>query len=325
MKSFQSILSESLLNQGSFFVIEGELSEDQLMESAGALADIPNHIVKTMTKNHSAPAGENSEVNTEQVKAKTAMHVELSNKLRAGHHAVIRHNGRVIGSVHPSNFQNGARDTHVAHDADSSDVKTKQETRHVRGKSRKYGGQWHHEPDCSYTVARKDLTRGEAIDHVHRLVDAAGGYKGHTVTIDAIPADEKRIKKQSKRISDRRSDPIEDPRSFKSTTVRAGSKLVDKYQTKKESNKAIAKDLHAKLGKAIEDGDYKAARQHAYALDHHVNNRGLSDDTDSSEASSAKDDLARISSGSSRHSGWSSESFAKNLRRLKAASANKDS
>lgn len=322
MKSFKSILSESLLNQGSFFVIEGELSEDQLMESAGALADIPKHIVKTMVGNYTTKAGENSEKTDKAVKAKTAMHVAVSEKLRAGNHVIIRHDGKVIGSVHPSSFQHGSRDTHIAHDADSSEVKTKQETRRVRGKSRKYGGAWHHEPDRSYTVARKDLTRGEAIDHVHRLVDAAGGYDGHQVTVDGISADKNRQAVSNKRALLRRPDP-DDPKSLAAGTVRAASKLADKYQDKRDSNKNIARDLHAKLGKAIEDGDYKAARQHSWALDHHVNNRGLDDNTDTALGMRVKSDAKYIDRGPNARNRYSAKDFAKSLRDLK--SKNKDS
>ena len=308
---------------------ESELDEEILGEAAGALAGLPSHIIKHMAHRYVSggkQAGENSPTEVHPVKAKTAAHVAITNALNKGHHVVVKKDGKVLASVH--SYDTGGRPVNSVVKADGDGGKvTHQTTKYNRtvrgGKVDVY----------RHTYERSDLTRAEAINHVHKLIDEHGGYKGGNVEIHTIGIDKNRAALQKERGTNRgeyvknaygtvRNDgrgKATDEKSLAAVTKRAAERIANKYSTE-AGPKAAALDIHAKMGEAIKNGDHKAVRQHIEALANHVHKEGLSAD------SYAKSRVIDNATDMGEHGGqrgknekynWRRDDFVASVRKLK--------
>ena len=310
---------------------ESELDEEILGEAAGALAGLPSHIIKHMAHRYVSggkQAGENSPTEVHPVKAKTAAHVAITDALNKGHHVVVKKDGKVLASVH--SYDTGGRPVNSVVKADGDGGKVKQETtkfnRTVRGgKVNVY----------RHTYERSDLTRAEAINHVHKLVDEHGGYKGGNVEIHTIGVDKNRVALQKERGTNRgeyvknlsgnggvRNDgrgKASDEKSLAAVTKRAAGRIANKYSSE-AGPKSKALDIHAKMGEAIKNGDHKAVRQHMEALANHMHNSGLSADSyDKSRVIDAGEDMGERGGNRSKDEkyNWRRDDFVKGVRKLK--------
>lgn len=310
---------------------ESELDEEILGEAAGALAGLPSHIIKHMAHRYVSggkQAGENSPTEVHPVKAKTAAHVAITDALNKGHHVVVKKDGKVLASVH--SYDTGGRPVNSVVKADGDGGKVKQETtkynRTVRGgKVDVY----------RHTYERSDLTRAEAINHVHKMVDEHGGYKGGNVEIHTIGVDKNRAALQKERGTNRgkyvsnqssggkvRNDgrgKASDEKSLAAVTKRAAERIANKYSSE-AGPKSKALDIHAKMGEAIKNGDHKAVRQHIEALANHMHNSGLSADSyDKSRVIDAGKDMGESGGqrGSNEKYNWRRDDFVRGVRKLK--------
>ena len=310
---------------------ESELDEELLGEAAGALAGLPSHIIKHMANRYASggkQAGENSPTEVHPVKAKTAAHVAITDALNKGHHVVVKKDGKVLASVH--SYDTGGRPVNSVVKADGDGGKVKQETtkfnRTVRGgKVNVY----------RHTYERSDLTRAEAINHVHKMVDEHGGYKGGNVEIHTIGVDKNRAALQKERGTNRgdyvknlrgdgavRNDgrgKASDEKSLAAVTKRAAERIANKYSTE-AGPRSKAMDIHAKMGEAIKNGDHKAVRQHIEALANHMHNSGLSADSyDKSRIIDAGKDMGEHGGnrGNTERYNWRRDDFVKGVRKLK--------
>lgn len=310
---------------------ESELDEEILGEAAGALAGLPSHIIKHMAHRYVSggkQAGENSPTEVHPVKAKTAAHVAITDALNKGHHVVVKKDGKVLASVH--SYDTGGRPVNSVVKADGDGGKVKHETtkfnRTVRGgKVEVY----------RHTYERSDLTRAEAINHVHKLVDEHGGYKGGNVEIHTIGVDKNRAALQKERGTNRgdyvrnayhdgtvRNDgrgKASDEKSLAAVTKRAAERIANKYSSE-AGPKSKALDIHAKMGEAIKNGDHKAVRQHMEALANHMHNSGLSADSyDKSRVIDAGEDMGERGGqrGKNEKYNWRRDDFVRGVRKLK--------
>lgn len=310
---------------------ESELDEELLGEAAGALAGLPSHIIKHMAHRYVSggkQAGENSPTEVHPVKAKTAAHVAITDALNRGHHVVVKKDGKVLASVH--SYDTGGRPVNSVVKADGDGGKVKHETtkfnRTVRGgKVEVY----------RHTYERSDLTRAEAINHVHKMVDDHGGYKGGNVEIHTIGVDKNRAALQKERGANRgdyvrnayhdgkvRNDgrgKASDEKSLAAVTKRAAERIANKYSSE-AGPKAAALDIHAKMGEAIKNGDHKAVRQHIEALANHMHNSGLSADSyDKRRVIDAGADIGEHGGqrGKNEKYNWRRDDFVKGVRKLK--------
>lgn len=310
---------------------ESELDEELLGEAAGALAGLPSHIIKHMAHRYVSggkQAGENSPTEVHPVKAKTAAHVAITDALNRGHHVVVKKDGKVLASVH--SYDTGGRPVNSVVKADGDGGKVKHETtkftRTVRG-----GKVNVHR----HTYERSDLTRAEAINHIHKLVDEHGGYKGGNVEIHTIGVDKNRAALQKERGANRgdyvrnayhdgrvRNDgrgKASDEKSLAAVTKRAAERIANKYSTE-AGPKAKALEIHAKMGEAIKNGDHKAVRQHMEALANHMHNSGLSADSyDKSRVIDAGTDMGERGGqrGNNEKYNWRRDDFVRGVRKLK--------
>ena len=310
---------------------ESELDEEILGEAAGALAGLPSHIIKHMAHRYVSggkQAGENSPTEVHPVKAKTAAHVAITDALNKGHHVVVKKDGKVLASVH--SYDTGGRPVNSVVKADGDGGKVKQETTKYNRTVR--GGQVN---VYRHTYERSDLTRAEAINHVHKMVDEHGGYKGGNVEIHTIGVDKNRAALQKERGTNRgeyvrnayhdgriRNDgrgKATDEKSLAAVTKRAAERIANKYSSE-AGPKATALDIHAKMGEAIKNGDHKAVRQHIEALANHVHSAGLS--ADSYAKSRVVDAGADIGErggqrGKNEKYNWRRDDFVSGVRKLK--------
>ncbi len=310
---------------------ESQLDEEILGEAAGALAGLPSHIIKHMAHRYVSggkQAGENSPTEVHPVKAKTAAHVAITDALNKGHHVVVKKDGKVLASVH--SYDTGGRPVNSVVKADGDGGKVKQETtkfnRTVRGgKVNVY----------RHTYERSDLTRAEAINHVHKLVDEHGGYKGGNVEIHTIGVDKNRAALQKERGTNRgkyvsspssggkvRNDgrgKASDEKSLAAVTKRAAERVANKYSSE-AGPKAAALDIHAKMGEAIKNGDHKAVRQHMEALANHMHSAGLTADPYSkTRVVDAGADMGETGGlrGKDTKYNWRRNDFVQGVRKLK--------
>ena len=310
---------------------ESELDEELLGEAAGALAGLPSHIIKHMAHRYVSggkQAGENSPTEVHPVKAKTAAHVAITDALNKGHHVVVKKDGKVLASVH--SYDTGGRPVNSVVKADGDGGKVKHETTKYTRTVR--GGQVN---VYRHTYERSDLTRAEAINHVHKMVDEHGGYKGGNVEIHTIGVDKNRAALQKERGANRgeyvrnayhdgtvRNDgrgKATDEKSLAAVTKRAAERIANKYSSE-AGPKATALDIHAKMGEAIKNGDHKAVRQHIEALANHVHSAGLS--ADSYAKSRVVDAGADIGErggqrGKNEKYNWRRDDFVSGVRKLK--------
>ena len=310
---------------------ESELDEELLGEAAGALAGLPSHIIKHMAHRYVSggkQAGENSPTEVHPVKAKTAAHVAITDALNKGHHVVVKKDGKVLASVH--SYDTGGRPVNSVVKADGDGGKVTHETTKYNRTVR--GGQVN---VYRHTYERSDLTRAEAINHVHKLVDEHGGYKGGNVEIHTIGVDKNRAALQKERGANRgeyvrnayqdgriRNDgrgKATDEKSLAAVTKRAAERIANKYSSE-AGPRATALDIHAKMGEAIKNGDHKAVRQHIEALANHVRSEGLSADSfEKSRVIDAGTDMGERGGqrGNNEKYNWRRDDFVRGVRKLK--------
>lgn len=207
MKTIKETLIEMYEDENLYAILEGELTE-----SAGALAGIPDHIKKSMTGSYDNRAGEHSNTTTQSVKTKSATQSAATASLKDNKHVIIKHDGKVIGSVHPTSGIATSRAEHRLHGATP--------------------------PDARYYHFH--VNRGDAVSHIHKLIDGAGGYDGHHVEIHTVETDHVRQAKRKERaaLADNSSvfakpgtqrGSLKQPKSLAAGTTRAVEKMIHKH------------------------------------------------------------------------------------------------
>ena len=303
MKDFRALLNETLQSHqtaliesadaaadNNLYVFEdlADLSEAQLDEAAGALGGLPGHMTKTLAGSKwagSPRAGENSPVDVHEAKSHSSMRSHIADALKAGKHAVIYKNGKPIASVTPHSPIGGGREEHTVLTPDHAKPESEIDHKPIRGNYR----------NGTHKVERNDLKRGEAIDRVGDVLkrNAAEGedstakdhFKTHKIEVHAIAADPHRqalstgreeLKKHvpSREGYGSRGNP-EQPGTLAHKTVTAARKVLDKH-VGSTGNLDKAKEIHAKIGSAIESGDHAAVRKHVSELNDHMSKHGIS-------------------------------------------------
>lgn len=328
MKTFKSLLSESIIGEELFDIFEGEFYEDDsLME--GVFSGIPKKIIKTMTSNYGVDqkAGENSPHTTIPVKNKSTTHKAVSDGLSNGNHVVVTKHGKVLASIHPQTAYKGERQAMTVHGSEGDGERVGQnETKYIRGKFR--GGRY--EKDTVHKYVRFDHTKGESLNFVHNAIEANGGHDG--VEVHHIGADDNRRNLATARQANRgeyvgskgsthtdRRGKASDPKSLAAGTARAAAKMADKYSGGAESPHGKAKAIHAELGKAIEAGDHQKVASLSGDLYNHVRNAGLGKDAHNVErVKSAGADVGETSNRKSYT--YHTADFIRRLRSLKDSS-----
>lgn len=154
--SFDENVAEIMFDEGIYEVALDdlmeigvtEITEDMLEEGAGNLKGLNKPIIKGLT--HHIGAGENSDVSSDHVKSYSALKGKISNALKAGHGAVILHNGKPVAAVHTDQHSLGFNDRNrykVYDDKSKSTV----------SRSYKAGGTTHHK------------TTNDLINHVNKI------------------------------------------------------------------------------------------------------------------------------------------------------------
>jgi hypothetical protein len=236
-------LNESVEDEQLFVVTEGwddgdmrslVESEDYDFLSESIFGGAPKHIIDSVVKAGVKRGGEDSSVNVTSAKQKGHVYDHLKNTHEGdkneANHTIVRHNGKVIASIHPQGEKGNVKfDTHN-HEAKEPETKTKT----------------------------------AAYQHVYDAVEKAGGYKGHNVEIHSIRADLKRDGKNAERAKGGHTNSENQSKSFKSIAARAASKLADKHGSaeavgKRQDTKikGATTRLNTEVGKASKSNDYK--------------------------------------------------------------------
>ncbi len=292
----------------TLFVVEA-FTDDMLEEGSGSLGGLPKHIIKTITKGYSSSGaghgGENSPVTEHgRVTSYSKFHHHLGNAMK-DHNAVhvVYHNGRPIGSTHTKWVSSGTRAEHGVTD-DTGEKYVKRPMRDLHG-ARKYLSA----EDRKYDDPKHN--KAEAINQViHHVVKKHIGddditdkdtYKKHHIEVKSYHPDPERKAKKAAREKG-----SEDSDSLKKNREKAIDKMAYKHVVG-NSPHSKAKELHKKIGDAIESGDHGAARTHMRELDDHIRHSGIAKDSyDKESYKKAIHNLARGTRSASTDS-WSGD------------------
>lgn len=269
-------------------------------EGVGNLAGLSKHLLKTVTGSvyNGRAAGEHSEVETHQIKNKSAHRAVLNKALDDGHVPVVYVNGKIHSAGHSTGSSTGRPEFNI-HDADKQ--KAQKET--IYPKPRHYGDKTHYsEP---YHTSNPRYSKGDALDQLTPGHEASF-YKDNKVEVKVVKADEIRQKLHAGRSAAKpvmQSNYVKTKASDKNANSYLGGKTKTSETPAGDNLKAIkdaaalrlatkklggnsasahkkAMDLHAELGKHLAAGNSRAARQTAEALADHVRNQGLSTHAD---------------------------------------------
>lgn len=301
-------LTESEIDELQCELFEGEDDLEILSEAAGAMAGLPKHVVKYMTSQYVAPAGENSPTASAPTKGKTAAHVAITAGLNAHNHVIIKKGGEVIASVHPDRH---GKEVSVLHG--TGEKATHEKTAYSRA-SRRNG--WR---SNAHTYETSSHTRAAAIAKVHDAVHAAGGY-GPDVEVHTVGSDANRYKVAGERRKARAED-YHSPHTDSNRQERAGLAVARKHagsQPNGEEVKATATKLHAELATHIANGDHHNTIKTAEALAAHVSAHKRNIDNDSTEhAVRRASHEARYIEGKRTGDNYNAKTFVDKIRALK--------
>jgi hypothetical protein len=272
-----------------------EEDAEELDEGVGSLAGLSKHLLKTVTgaNRNGLGGGEHSEVETHQIKNKSAHRAVLNKALDDGHVPVVYINGKIHSAGHSTGYSNGRTEFNI-HDADKQ--KEHQET--IYPKSRRIGGTVHYpEP---YHTTNPRYSKGDALEQLTPGHEASF-YKDNKVEVKVVKADKVRQKLHAARVAAKpatqdnyvKTKPGDKKVSLytsgrtKTSSTPAGDNLKAikdaaalRLATKKlgvsgSSANKKAMDLHTELGKHLAAGNHREAINAANALADHVRNQGL--------------------------------------------------
>jgi hypothetical protein len=300
-----------------------DLTDDELEildEATGALAGLNTHLKKLVT---SHMGGENSAVTeTGRLSNKSGLHRAILAGMEKGHVVVVHKNGKPVAAVHPaSNY--GSRPEFGIHNGESKETQTERKLMHGTGK-------WNprlkrHIPSEYSTHQNPNYTKGDALSRAMGLAHGSSDgdkdhYKEHHIEVKTFAPDQNRISTAKKRnlaapkmqanyVNKNEAEKAKDKSPYasdkKQTSTTPAGKMDDIVDTaaKKLAKKTLgdkgspaekAKQLHAEIGKHIEAGDHKAAREKMSELDDHIRSQGLGKENGDIESyASALADLQR--------------------------------
>ena len=243
--------------------------EDALNE--GIFSGIHPESVKEITSRHTNfRGGEHSPHETISVNNKSKTHTAIANKLN-NHHVIVKHNGKVIATLHPLDNDAASSDFH-ANDADGKEHRVER-TEKWRSRTYQRNGLRHGGDLNTHQYTDSRLTKGEAIEHAQNQIAKHGGFDGHNVELHFIGKDEERPKIAKERSNNRRMN-RENPKTFENIAGRAadrvtGVKVKDAYGAKHYAQEAHE---HKKnLDKALESGNHEHAAVYASELANSLN------------------------------------------------------
>lgn len=251
-----------------------EITDDMLDESAGNLKGLPGSMIKAITKSD-VRGGKDSNVEdhgrmTSHSKLKSTLHNITKDPYKV---AVLHHNGKPIASIHTSFHATGTRSEYGVNTPEG----TSKTTKHVVDKVKKYSPSGNpytdrkhrsfptltHTKDDAINKAMYSLTK----NHINDDMTDKDTYKKHEFTVKSYSRDPKRAEISKERKDNKKS--VRDNDNLNTIKDKALDKLADRH-VKGGSPIDNVKNIHKKLGDAIEAGDHKAAREHLAQLDHHT-------------------------------------------------------
>lgn len=224
--------------------------EESIFHGAGP------HIISSIINGGIKRGGEDSAVHVSTVSKKGHVYDHLrgadegDGEKHDSKHTIVRHNGKVIASIHPQ--------------GEEGNIKYTANDQHDHAKDDN-GGQGTH------------ISKGKAYDHIYNAIEKAGGYKGHNVELHSFKTDHVRSdKEQSRQALKHNTNPDHQHKSFQGIASRAANKVVDSHtgddklashveaHTKKIKNKldTIRKHINA----AEQSKDYAGVVKHANEL-----------------------------------------------------------
>lgn len=279
-----------------------------------ALAGLPHVIAKKAARANNA--GEHSEVEHHQIKSHSHLQTTLDNAMKAGHTAVIHHNGKPVVAVHSETNYGGSRAVYGVQHADKKEPETHTTTHHVEGTGVWSARQRRHIPSEYRKQTHTDFTKTDAVARVHSLLGHKTGsdptekdhYKKHDVSVKVIKGDAHRDALHAARKEAKKGV----GGTMEHEAESAARKLVAKHGADASSPKKKADEIHSNIKKAIESGDHKAVVRHAEELSDHVRRHGL--DKENHNVSRI------ISTAKGAHkSGYEAREYSRKMKELKAS------
>ena len=224
--------------------------EESIFHGAGP------HIISSIVNGGIKRGGEDSAVHVSTVTKKGHVYDHLrgadegDGEKHDSKHTIVRHNGKVIASIHPQ--------------GEAGNIKYTANDQHDHAKDAN-GGQGTH------------ISKGKAYDHIYNAIEKAGGYAGHHVELHSFKTDHARVgKEQSREALKHNVNPAHQSKSFQGIASRAANKVIDTHtgddklanhveaHTNKIKNKLDTIRKHMKA--AEQSKDYSSVVKHAGEL-----------------------------------------------------------
>ena len=225
--------------------------EESIFHGAGP------HIISSIVNGGIKRGGEDSAVHVSTVSKKGHVYDHLrgadegDGEKHDSKHTIVRHNGKVIASIHPQ--------------GEEGNIKYTANDQHDHAKDAN-GGQGTH------------ISKGKAYDHIYNAIEKAGGYKGHNVELHSFKTDHARSDKEQSRAAAKTNSFSNEhsSKSFQGIATRAASKVADKHtgtdgidaaasahNTKMESK---MNTIRKHMKSAAASKDYSKVAEHASAM-----------------------------------------------------------
>lgn len=208
------------------------------------------HIISSIVNGGIKRGGEDSSVHVSTVTKKGQVydhlrgHDEGDGEKHDSKHTIVRHNGKVIASIHPQ--------------GESGNIKYTANNQHDHATD-EAGNQGSH------------ISKGKAYDHIYHAIEKAGGYDGHKVELHSYKTDHTRSSKEESRSANKNS--AGGAKSFADLAGRAATRVANKHAntgnvdsaTSAHNTKIESKisTIRKHLKKASETGDYSKVAEHA--------------------------------------------------------------
>lgn len=281
------------------------LENIELNEDVGNLKGLSKHLMHVITKNK---GGDQSDViDHGRVNSHSKFKSTLSNAMK-DHNSVhvVYHNDKPIGALHTTYAATGIRSEYGVDSANKTETRSTSEKVPGSGpyKEHTYQTTTHNKDQALthmlYTIASHHANNADMTDKQT--------YKDHNFSIKSFKQDKNRKQKQIDRKEAR-------PDLGNDTLKKIKSSAIDKMADKHVSSSGPydkTKELHAAIGKAIEDKNYDALRNRLHDLDHHINYDNAFED-DSYDKRKYKNAINNISTKSD----WYKDLGRKALKKLK--------
>lgn len=260
------VYNESEIGQdtGGYVVEDYSDMDLSIDEAAGALAGLPKHAIKALTRRGAFAAGNNSETEKFHANNQSGVVKHIKAGLDANHGVAVYVNDKLHKVANPSSFSYGRTQKYGVHNSDKQEKTI--ETHRTSGT--KYN------PSRTYQHASPEISKGDTVDRLIPAFSDKEFYKNNKVEVVHIKPDAKRAIKQ-----DRRKEASKGQNSdIAKIQDTAATKLAQKTLGQKESPVAVAAKLHKELGDHIASGDHRKAKTAADALAAHVQQHGLAKD-----------------------------------------------